>query len=266
MQTSIEIPNEGDAKCSEVALQYGSAGLGSQKLCAEVAANPSDKRNTGWSNPGVLLLAASQRNKANPPERHRSGHRGREEETNHFHLPSKNRPKTERGCFRTLAETGNVARPARAMIGFLNSFDWNCESDEKLLDGDIEKKVRNIVKWSAAPNGLMSGEFSTHSLRSGGATAMYVRGISVEHIQRFGRWASDTDRRYLYRDNQVFRFLGRSMVMATGLLDQLQMTQPAQKAVSLDVMEASDQDDDDQFRAGGKFNETPLGDKQENHD
>ena len=169
---------------------------------------------------------------------------------------------SQRGCFRTLVETGNAVCPVRSMIGYLNSFDWNCESDEKLFDDYIEKRLRTIIKWSAASNGLMSRKFSTHSLRSGGATAMYVRGISVEHIRRFGRWASDTFRRYLYHDNQVFRFIGSSMVMATGLLDQLQMTQPEPKTVSFDVMDASDQDDEDQFRVGGGTKGAALGNKQ----
>ena len=82
-----------------------------------------------------------------------------------------------------------------------------------------------MIKWSAAPNGLEAKRFSPHSLRSGGATSMYVRGISVEHIRRFGRWAPDTFRRYLCRDNQVFKFVGNAMIKATGLLGQLQMAQ-----------------------------------------
>ena len=158
---------------------------------------------------------------------------------------------SQSGCFRTLVETGNIVCPVKAMIGFLNSFDWNCESDEKLFGEDIEKKVRTIIKRSATPNGLASKMFSTHALRSGGATAMYVRGTSVEHIRRFGRWASDTFRRYLYRDNQVFRFIGSSMVMATGLLDQLQMTQPTEKTVSFDVADEAEMEGEDHFRVGG---------------
>ena len=111
------------------------------------------------------------------------------------------------GRFRTLVETETRVRPVRSMILYLNSFDWDCESDERLFAPDVEKRVRSVIKWSASPNGMSSKKFSAHSLRSGGATAMYVRGVSIGQIRRFGRRASDTFRRYLYRDNQVFRFI-----------------------------------------------------------
>ena len=77
-----------------------------------------------------------------------------------------------------------------------------------------------------------------------------MRGISLEHIRRFGRWASDTFRRYLYRDNQVFRFVGSAMVKATGLLGQLQMTQPEDRHVT--IAQSEEDSDEDRFRVGGK--------------
>ena len=158
---------------------------------------------------------------------------------------------SQRGCFRTLMETDSEICPVRSMIFYLISFDWGCESDERLFADDVELRIRALIKWSATSNGLVSSKFSTHSLRSGGATAMYLRGISVEHIRRFGRWASDTFRRYLYRDNQVFRFVGSAMVLATGLLDQLQMTQPEPKTVHFEE-DNLDEDEDEHFRVGGR--------------
>ena len=86
---------------------------------------------------------------------------------------------------------------------------------------------------------------------------MYVRGISIEHIRRFGRWASDTFRQYLYRDNQVFRFAGSDMAQATGLLDQLQMTQPASKQVHF-TEDDQDMDEDERYRVGGKRRRSDL--------
>ena len=80
---------------------------------------------------------------------------------------------------------------------------------------------------------------------------MYVRGISIEHIRRFCRWASDTFRRYLYRDNQVFCFVINAMAMATGLLEQLQMTQPEPKQVMF-VGEEESEEDIDSVRVVGK--------------
>ena len=109
-----------------------------------------------------------------------------------------------------------------------------------------------MIKWSASSNGSNSARFGTHSLRSGGATALYVRGISLGRIRRFGRWASDTFRRYLYHDNQVFRYVGSAMVKEKGLLDQLQMTQHSSKHVTI---AEDEEEDENQFRVGGKITE-----------
>lgn len=77
---------------------------------------------------------------------------------------------------------------------------------------------------------------------------MYVRGISLEHIRRFGRWTSDTFRGYLRRGTQIFRFVGIAMIQAAGFLDQLQITLPCVTHVSLD---AASGDADECFRVGG---------------
>ena len=97
---------------------------------------------------------------------------------------------------------------------------------------------------------LGSKRFSAHSLRSGGSTALYVRWISLEHIRRFGRLASDTSRRYLYSDNQVFRFIGIPMAKETGILGQLQMTQPPGEQVAVDQSEGDS--GVERCRVGGK--------------
>ena len=160
---------------------------------------------------------------------------------------------SQRGCFRTLVGNNTELCPARAMVRYLGSFDWDCESDEKVFSGDVELRIRSMIKRIATPNGLEAKRFSTHSLRSGGATAMYVRGISAEHIRRFGRWASDTFRRYLYRGNQVFKFVGNATIKATGLLDQLQMTQADTENVHFGGDDV-EEEGDDRYRVGGTGN------------
>ena len=69
-------------------------------------------------------------------------------------------------------------------------------------------------------------------------------------MRRFGRRASGTSRRYLYHDNQVFRLIGSAVVKATGLLGQLQMTQPLEKQVTIDQTEGDREEE--RFRAVGK--------------
>ena len=54
--------------------------------------------------------------------------------------------------------------------------------------------------------------FSTHSLRSGGATALFKGGVPDLAIQKFGRWASDTYKQYARIDDQTVLGLAPSMV------------------------------------------------------
>lgn len=178
---------------------------------------------------------------------------GRKEETDDFHLSDEGRSESERA--RTLTDTSSTVCPVRSMIHYMNSFDWGCEGDARLFSDDVEKRVRSITKWSATSDGMMARKFSTHSLLSGGATAQYARGISIEHIRRFGRCASDTSRRYLYRDNQVSASWAMQRYKLLGMLDQLQMTQPEPKSVNFeedDIME----EDGERFRAGWKIRKT----------
>jgi hypothetical protein len=52
------------------------------------------------------------------------------------------------------------------------------------------------------------------SLRSGGATAMYHAGFSVEAIQRRGRWASDCWKIYVRDGRDTARVVAARMAKA----------------------------------------------------
>ena len=133
----------------------------------------------------------------------------------------------QRGRFRTLVETDEEVRPVRSMTLYLESFDWGCECEARPFAGDVEKRSRSVINRGDSSNNLDSDRLIAHSLRSGGETSLCERGISLGHIRKFVRWASDKFRGYRYRDNQGFRYIGRAMVEATGFFDQLQMAQKA---------------------------------------
>ena len=158
---------------------------------------------------------------------------------------------SNKGCFRTLVATGESICPVRSILTYLNAIGWDCDSEGGFFpEEEVEKRARSVAKRSASSNGMESNRFIAHSLRSGGPTALYVRGISLGQIRRFGRWESDTFRRYLYRDNQVFRLIGSAMVKATGLLGQFQTTQPPDKQVTIE--QTVGDSEEERFRVGGK--------------
>ena len=52
--------------------------------------------------------------------------------------------------------------------------------------------------------GIYETLVSTHSLRSGGATAMFLNGISETVIKKMGRWSSDTFLLYIQEQLSIF--------------------------------------------------------------
>ena len=60
------------------------------------------------------------------------------------------------------------------------------------LDGHplTAEKLNSLIKRTASHFGLDPALFSSHSLRSGGATALHKAEAGVEIIMHEGRWAS----------------------------------------------------------------------------
>jgi hypothetical protein len=60
--------------------------------------------------------------------------------------------------------------------------------------------ISAAVKKAATAHGLPCAKFSSHSLRSGGATEMFLGGCSDTTVQLFGRWESDAYKAYIRID------------------------------------------------------------------
>jgi len=65
--------------------------------------------------------------------------------------------------------------------------------------------VATALKKAAVELNFPASDFATHSLRIGGATALFGAGVSFEEVRRFGRWASDCWRRYVYESRESTR-------------------------------------------------------------
>ena len=57
--------------------------------------------------------------------------------------------------------------------------------------------VLKVVKQLMAAIGEDADEFGTHSLRIGGATALFAKGATPTVIRTMGRWSSDCYRLYV---------------------------------------------------------------------
>ena len=68
-----------------------------------------------------------------------------------------------------------------------------------------------LLSWAAEQEGFPSDRYGSHSLRVGGATALYHAGVPVEIIKRYGRWVSDCFQGYLWESNEDSKDLARRM-------------------------------------------------------
>lgn len=84
----------------------------------------------------------------------------------------------------------------------------------KLHDGShaSSSDVSKLLKQAASRLGLDSNKFGTHSLRSGGATALYTGGNHDTTVKRHGRWKSDCFQRYIHIDQASTARLAKTML------------------------------------------------------
>ena len=80
-------------------------------------------------------------------------------------------------------------------------------------DGWIASRdaVASTLKRAAGELHFPESDYATHSLRIGGATALFGAGVPFEEVRRFGRWASDCWRRYVYESRESTRGFAKKM-------------------------------------------------------
>ena len=80
-------------------------------------------------------------------------------------------------------------------------------------DGTVihRDEVESTLRGAARRLDLPTDIFSTHSLRAGGATAMWACNYTVEQIQRRGRWASQCFRIYIWEGRESAVGLARNI-------------------------------------------------------
>ena len=80
-----------------------------------------------------------------------------------------------------------------------------------LLIADIQ--ATRILKTAVTMNGMNPDLYALHSLRSGGATALYRATGDLDLVARYGRWKSSSIHSYLWESHQML--LGIAELMAS---------------------------------------------------
>ena len=123
------------------------------------------------------------------------------------------------GCTRTVHATGSDLCPVEAykLLRRMRGSSWRAE-DPLLMDRQRNILTRIMIsealKWAATDMGHKASDYASHSLRIGGATALKAAGWDDESIRRFGRWASDCWRRYVYSSRSDLKPVAAAMARA----------------------------------------------------
>ncbi|CAL1171126.1 unnamed protein product [Cladocopium goreaui] len=72
-------------------------------------------------------------------------------------------------------------------------------------------EVQYLLQKAATAEGLPADRFLSHSLRIGGASALYQVTADVELVKRMGRWSSSAVQRYLHDGGRVLKELSGRM-------------------------------------------------------
>lgn len=115
-----------------------------------------------------------------------------------------------------MVEVDSVLRPVKT---FLLWTEMPCDSvnEQNTVSGvNLRTRVSSVMKMAA--NGVFGRRIDTHSLRAGGASALYTQGVPFDVIQRWVRWDSLTFHQYLRRDASALNHLSAIAVKPRGLL------------------------------------------------
>ena len=126
------------------------------------------------------------------------------------------------GVVRTLRENKSSLCPVKATERFLALRESQADTNPKLFTQNCRERITQSLKWAASNHGVTSEVINTHSLRSGGATALYLAGINWITIQRFGRWKSCIFHEYIWAESAGFSHLGEAIASVQGPNHQIE--------------------------------------------
>ena len=122
--------------------------------------------------------------------------------------------KSEQGVLVVIAKQGSHPCPVRWLAEYVRRRPVSTQDDLFFV---LEENspisavwFRSMLKeWCGS--GGQRGDYNTHSLRIGGATAAWAAGLSEGEIQRMGRWTSRCFMRYIKPDSRQLAALNRKI-------------------------------------------------------
>ena len=130
------------------------------------------------------------------------------------------------GCLRNLFATGEVLCPVEALKELEKCFPERTKGNQldmplfRYSEGSPVKRehIQYYLGLAAIAVGIPAEKMGSHSLRIGGATALYHSCGDLQRVRRFGRWESDTFHRYLWESHEHSKDLAKGMATDEGTL------------------------------------------------
>jgi hypothetical protein len=136
-----------------------------------------------------------------------------------IHIRSSKTDQVGAGAFRTMKASGETLCVVKAMqevfalgLTMENSAPFLMTPTGIMITREM---VSDLLKKAASDLGEPSDEFASHSLRRGGATALYSKGYSREEIMYMGRWKSDVWLRYAKMTQHKLSLAARDIATAS---------------------------------------------------
>lgn len=132
-------------------------------------------------------------------------------------------PKAAKGhiCnhFRTTEKNCFVKATIQLYLRFPQRYHGGSESEDPLFRTRDDKPsprtaVTALIKKAARGLGLPEGDLGTHSLRFGGASAIWAQFQDSTMVKRWGRWSSDSFQTYIWEARNTAQGVAQKMATA----------------------------------------------------
>ena len=119
------------------------------------------------------------------------------------------------GEFKVLKAMVHKLCPVKMFAKWIADGKGNIAGSKRISTPGLRTRVAVLFRMAGTACGYDASRMGSHSIRSGGASAMFAAGYEVEVIKRWGRWLSSTFQQYLWRDQLIMSTIGRGMIPLT---------------------------------------------------
>ena len=124
-----------------------------------------------------------------------------------------------RNHFRTEEEVCVVKAAIQLYLHFPQRYQGGSESEDPLFRTRDDKPIPRtaitaLIERAARSLGQCDGDLSTHSLRFGGASAIWASYQDSAMVKRWGRWSSDSFQTYLWEGRNTAQGVAQRMATA----------------------------------------------------